>query len=164
MEKMKVPYGPQDHQRILQTQYTSIDSLVQDLFKTYTFDELTTPLVISAISVKATSLAISQLNTEDHLTVEQHHEMMWEYLALILGDRGPMKLIRYDKMLDVRHARQFEQTIPIPIFQHLQSQAAHLLTLPTLGVSKAQKDLWEKIASGDLPYGYKLEQQPQGVH
>ena len=82
----------------------------------------------------------------------------WECIGkfMMIEENAPCRLINYNEMLYPQYSANFEKTITVKTWDYLQNNAAKKI----ISDKNAHQDVishWHKIASGVIPFGYKLK-------
>ena len=70
--------------------------------------------------------------------------------------KAPAKILDYREMLYPQMEHKFEKTISKDTWKALQEKANELLTGITENVSPKVADHWRAVASGEIPFGYSI--------
>jgi len=84
--------------------------------------------------------------------------IMWEVLKHWLHEKGPLRLVRYEKMLYPQYADKFGLTISKHAWEWLQEHAEKRLGEDDSPVNENVKNHWASIIAGVVPFGYKVEE------
>ena len=96
------------------------------------------------------------------ITGFQAGAVMWEFIRHWMhheyGD-GSLRLINYDDMLYPQYRDRFEKVISKEVWARLQEKAKEKLREATEDRPVAAVKLhWQNIAQGQVPFGYKVEE------
>lgn len=122
-----------------------------------------------AVAVGAIAAA-EAMNSEMKLSVFQTGFVMWEFMRQWMGwTDEPLRIIQYKNMLNPSYENDFDKVIPGHVADYLKEEATKKLNeTATLkangrdpGVGEAILTHWEKLAAGEIPFGYKVLQHEQ---
>lgn len=83
--------------------------------------------------------------------------IMWEFIRNWNGEKGPLRLIKYDEMLFPQYEDKFQKNISMNTWKYLQEEAKKNID------SKEHASLrvihhWQSIADGIVPFGYAVKE------
>lgn len=86
--------------------------------------------------------------------------VMWDFIKdwNYSDNKCGLKIVDYDNMLYPQYGYKFEKTIRSDTWLAIQEEAKTRLAERD-GVHPAVKDHWEKIAAGDIPFGYTISNE-----
>lgn len=85
--------------------------------------------------------------------------VMWDFIRdwMYSGNECGMKIVDYDNMLYPQYDHKFDKVISKDVFMNLQKIAKERLEEHD-PVHPAVKAHWESIVAGNVPFGYRLEE------
>lgn len=90
------------------------------------------------------------------ITGFQSSIIMWEFMRRWNNIEFPSKLIKYENMLYPQYEHAFQKTMNKDTWEWLQDKAKELIE-NTKTASPYVIDHWQKIANGEIPFGYEIE-------
>ena len=128
-------------------------SLIEEVREEYDYDYAVAPVSIGIVC----GCLANYLSNCMGLTGFQASHAMWEFIKTFTkrGNKCGLELVDYDDMLYPQYSKRFEKTIPKESWEKLQETAKNLLET----TSDASEDVikhWERIANGEIPFGYKI--------
>lgn len=75
------------------------------------------------------------------------------------GNKCGLRMINYDDMLYPQYKYKFSQTISKETFEALQKAADEKLKADGEMAHPIVEEHWESIVSGNVPFGYKIEEE-----
>lgn len=91
------------------------------------------------------------------ITGFQAGAIMWEFIKKWDGEKGPMKLLKYERMLYPQYYDTFDKIISKEIMKYLQDEAKKILSEPNSLMTTEVRNHMQSIADGNPPFGYKIE-------
>ena len=86
--------------------------------------------------------------------------VMWDFIHnwMYRNNECGLKIVDYDKMLYPQYEYRFEKTITPETWKNLMNKAKQKLATEN-NVHPAVKEHWEKIANGEIPFGYQVKEE-----
>lgn len=125
------------------------------LMNDYSFDYGTMCYVVGELAVAAASLGAHTLG----ITGFQAGCAMWEFIETwnFPYNKTGLKLFDFDEMLYPQYEYKFDKTISSGVWRRLQAEAAKKLKEDNGFAHPDVVKHWERIANGEVPFGYKIK-------
>lgn len=109
---------------------------------------MTTCVALAAASVTATQHKLKPL---------RRWGIIGSFVRAWDGTEGPIRITRWESMLDAGSSKAFANIIPANAVAFLKIRAKQMIMdlAESATVSSAQKTQWKNIAAGQFPFGYK---------
>jgi len=133
----------------------TLPAFIQKLTSDFGHDYGTICHAIAAAAVGA-AWAVEH-SPQGGITGFQSGAVVWEFYYAWTGERGPMRLLKYDEILYPQYEYKFN-SISNDIWKEIVIKAAVNLKNDTL-VHPEVKKHWEKIANGIVPFGLKVRNE-----
>jgi hypothetical protein len=137
----------------------NLPAFINELLSKYKHDYGTICHAFAAGAI-ATMWAMNKDEKQGGITGFQGSAIMWEFITHWddqYADK-PLKLINYEHMLYPQYAYDFEKVISEATWNWLKENAQKKLE-DNPGVHESVKEHWRKIATGFVPFGYKVESE-----
>jgi len=119
----------------------------------------TIPRALAAGAVGAAHALNSAPGAKGGVTGFQAGCVMWDFIDNWgSSGRGPRRLVAYDDMLYPQYADKFKKTISKSIWDYLQEEAKKNLSGERFNAHENVKAHWESIVDGQVPFGYRVEE------
>jgi hypothetical protein len=125
---------------------------LKELTQNYKYDYGTICHAIIAGAL-ATAHAINH-SEQGGITGYQASSVMWGFMRNWMGERGPQRLLTFNKMLYPQYDKEFQKTITTETWKYLQEQAREKLSEG--GACRKVIEHWESIVAGNVPFGYTV--------
>lgn len=135
---------------------STLPNFLDSLINSYEHDYGTICHAIAAGMI-ATGACINR-SEQGGITGFQAGCIMWEFVRRWLQLKGPLKLIQYDDMLYPQYESKFQKVISRENADYLINEAKKLIKEEGK-VHPRVKQHWEKIANGEIPFTYVVEEE-----
>jgi len=93
------------------------------------------------------------------ITGFQAGAIMWEFMKHWNDVKAPARLLQYEDMLYPQYADRFDKLISKETWAYLQQRAKEKLREKDSSPVAAVRLHWQNIAQGQIPFGYKVENE-----
>jgi len=126
----------------------------------YVHDYGTVCKAIAVCAYAAAWCANSMEGANGGITGFQSGAVFWQFARRWLRINGPARLQRYENMLYPQYFDQFEKKLDKSVAGWLREEALKKLESAAEGTHQRVVAHWQKLATGELPFGYTLSKDP----
>jgi hypothetical protein len=119
--------------------------------------------IVHAVSAAALAGAwVMEQTDQGGITGFQAGGVMWEFIKHWIHQEGPLRLLEYEKMLYPQDQERFEKTLDQDTADWLKAEAQKKLGEDHAeGVHPEVLAHWQKLAAGELPWGYTVKMEKE---
>jgi hypothetical protein len=132
----------------------TVAEFITRLMNDYEHDYGTVCHALAACAIAAASSADKE--EQGGITGFQAGAVMWQFIQKWMHEDGPMRLVKYDKMLYPQYEDDFDKTLSGHTWEWLQNKAGEKLQDPG-GAHPAVAAHWQSIVDGTVPFSYRVE-------